>query len=51
MTTVTVTCNCKKCKGITAEVPTGVAAAGAHAAVVLATQPYGKAAGCKVVSR
>lgn len=46
-----ITCHCKKCNGITAEVPQKIADAGIHAAVVLATMPYGAAAGCKVISR
>jgi hypothetical protein len=46
-----VTCDCRKCGGITVEVPAAIAKAGIHAAVVLATQPYAAGAGCRVISR
>lgn len=54
--TTVVTCNCKLCNGITAEVSTTIAVVNgkkisAHKLVVLATMPYGSSAGCTVLSR
>ena len=47
-----VTCNCAKCKGITAEVPSSLLAqSSVHKMVVIATQPYSANVGCKVLSR